>query len=488
MQSQLPNIHDRSLQYGDNPFYVPDEYEIYKLKEKSKQARSEERIKFSKLKIQDKSKKQKGFFTMRTLDRLGSEETSIDKEEQEKINIVEAANSALKNRVRQREPMHQFLEKKRDMLLFQMLIDQKREMIDEYEKLTRSHRKGLEQSEQLIDEDIEMFNKFLEVNNNSSREAIKEAENETRLKQEKTNEIKLLLEHRTELLTKNQQKVDNLEDLIKYKRFLDRIIPKEFQKKNRKEKNKDKNKGNPKENYISSDLQKILEDSEDEFDTYFQDPQQLVDIFSQLEERNLFLIANTKEREQMVEELRAKVDLKRKQLEDKKQNAIQNKLDLEKQIITVNDQIKVLKSIKNDNEGFESLHNLEIMISRIYKTDINPEPRKDMTGLEMLRETERKLEQYILEIKRYRQIAPDIVLDKEKGCIRVKKDKMKQEKQEQDQIEMQKKQQEQQKEIIIQKRFGRPIMIRSWPPKEEKEEQIVTEISEEEKERLKYFT
>ncbi|CAD8146174.1 unnamed protein product [Paramecium pentaurelia] len=485
MQPQLPKIHDRSLQYGDNPFYVPDEYEIYKLKEKSKQARSEERIKFSKLKIQDKSKKQKGFFTVRTIDRLESEETSFDQEEQEKKNIVENANNALKNRIRQREPMYQFLEKKKEMLLFSMLIDQKRGMIDEYEKLTRLHRKGLEQSEQLIDEDIEMFNKFLETNNNSSRDAIKEAENETRLKQEKTNEIKLLQEHRTELMTKNQQKVDNLEDLIKYKKFLDRITPKEQQKNKRKEKIKIKNKNNPQDNLISSDLQKILDDSDDEFDSYFKDPQQLFDIFQQLEERNLFLIANTKEREQMVEELRSKVDLKKKELEDKKQNAIQNKFDLERQIISVNDQIKTLKSIKNDNEGFESLRNLEMMISRMYKSDLNPEPRKDMSGLEMLRETERKLEQYILEIKRYRQIAPDLVLDKEKGCIRMKKDKMKQEKQEQDLIEMQKKQQEQQKEIIIQKRFGRPIMIRSWPPKEEKEEQVVTEISEEEKERLK---
>jgi hypothetical protein len=42
--------------------------------------------------------------------------------------------------------------------------------------------------------------------------------------------------------------------------------------------------------------------------------------------------------------------------------------------------------------------------------------------------------------------------------------------------------------MIVHKRTGRPIMIRSWPPKEEKEEQVVSDISEEEKERLKFFT
>lgn len=32
------------------------------------------------------------------------------------------------------------------------------------------------------------------------------------------------------------------------------------------------------------------------------------------------------------------------------------------------------------------------MISRMYRADINPEPRKDLSGLEMLKETEIKLE------------------------------------------------------------------------------------------------
>ena len=63
-----------------------------------------------------------------------------------------------------------------------MLIDHKRGMIDEFEKLNRLHHKGLEMSEQVIDEDVELFNKFLEANKNSSRDAIKEAEKETKLK------------------------------------------------------------------------------------------------------------------------------------------------------------------------------------------------------------------------------------------------------------------------------------------------------------------
>jgi hypothetical protein len=48
------------------------------------------------------------------------------------------------------------------------------------------------------------------------------------LKQERANEIKTLYEHKADLMTKNAQKIENLDDLWKYKKFLDRITPKEF--------------------------------------------------------------------------------------------------------------------------------------------------------------------------------------------------------------------------------------------------------------------
>jgi hypothetical protein len=39
--------------------------------------------------------------------------------------------------------MHDFVSKKRETLLFQMLIDHKREKINEFEELTKLHKKGL---------------------------------------------------------------------------------------------------------------------------------------------------------------------------------------------------------------------------------------------------------------------------------------------------------------------------------------------------------
>lgn len=109
-----------------------------------------------------------------------------------------------------------------------MLIDHKKNQINEFEELTRLHKKGLEKSETMLEEDIEAFNKFLEENKNNSRQAIKAAEEETKKKQEKQFEIKQLNELRSDLQTKISQKAENLDELWGYKKFLDRITPKEF--------------------------------------------------------------------------------------------------------------------------------------------------------------------------------------------------------------------------------------------------------------------
>ena len=63
----------------------------------------------------------------------------------------------------------------------------------------------------MLEEDLELFNKFLEENKNNSRAAIKAAEDETKLKQEKINKIKELIEFKADLMTKNAQRIESLE-------------------------------------------------------------------------------------------------------------------------------------------------------------------------------------------------------------------------------------------------------------------------------------
>ena len=121
-----------------------------------------------------------------------------------------------------------------------------------------------------------------------------------------------------------------------------------------------------------------------------------------MEEKNLFLIANTKEREQLVEELKSKFDHKKKHLEDKKLASQINKAELNKNIDQINEQIKQLKQIKSDGEAQEQLKQLENNVTKIYKNDIFPEKSnemRNMSGIEMLKEIERRLESYLKDLK-----------------------------------------------------------------------------------------
>lgn len=143
---------------------------------------------------------------------------------------------AIKNKVRQKEPMHKFIEKKREMFLFQMLIDHKREQINQFEELTRLQERGLQKAELMLEEDLEAFNQYLDTNKSKSRSSIKKADDATRSKNEKINEIKSENEKMSDMATKNATKIEKLRKLWTYKDFLDKITPKEFVESQKKKK------------------------------------------------------------------------------------------------------------------------------------------------------------------------------------------------------------------------------------------------------------
>lgn len=69
--------------------------------------------------------------------------------------------------------------------------------------MTRLHERGLQKAEELLEEDLEKFNMFLNDNKNKCRETIKEAEEETQKKQIKIQIIKQKNEQKADLFTKN---------------------------------------------------------------------------------------------------------------------------------------------------------------------------------------------------------------------------------------------------------------------------------------------
>lgn len=87
------------------------------------------------------------------------------------------------------------------------------------------------------------------------------------------------------------------------------------------------------DNYkLDKELIELLEDSDEEFEMFFQTPDQIEKYFESLEERSLFLISNTKEIEQMFENIRHNYDETKKKLNEQVSIKKKVKADLEKNV------------------------------------------------------------------------------------------------------------------------------------------------------------
>lgn len=95
---------------------------------------------------------------------------------------MDAAKIAIKNRIKDKETMFDFILKKREMFLFQMMINCKREQINNFEDKVKLKQLGLVNNEKILERDLEYFNEYLEQNKNRARNAMKTAEDEMKLK------------------------------------------------------------------------------------------------------------------------------------------------------------------------------------------------------------------------------------------------------------------------------------------------------------------
>ena len=149
------------------------------------------------------------------------------------------------------------------------------------------------------------------------------------------------------------------------------------------------------------------EDCDDEEAMYFTAPQQLLDLFSQLEERNLFLIQNVQETEEAVEEMRARyADMEADM--DAKQAVLQQNIDemnrkIEKEREKT-DALRVRKElmgIVGDVQGVDAervVDGLREQVRAVYrKCGFDADTQTDT--LDMLRDVEGWLEHLLDEMK-----------------------------------------------------------------------------------------
>lgn len=489
-----------------NPFVLPKD-DLFTLRENEKIEREEARQMMRSMTLWDKTKtKTQPTVTHRALSKTapGQEVPSVPKPDR-----------MFHGRRREKENMTDLISKKREMFLMQMSLDTKKQEILKLEEKAAMKEDALRKSEMMLEEDAMRFDTFLKENDKKAHEALKRADDETKQKQEKVAEIKKLNQAISKVENEIAKYEEQLSACIKYKQFLDMLTPPEHLEKVKKKKEEarkqrelakhaaggstssrvkaavkrraskvtDNGKSEPNSDEEDSDA------ASDSDDMYFKKPEQLLQIFTQLEERNLFLIQNVQETEEALEELKQKYKETELQMEEGTQKLAQKIADLTNQIKMEEEKASALK--KRTRASAVAGHQQELLQSlndKVRSVYLSCGFDKSQTDtVDMLREIENYLE-YLL--NKIASMDPVKVAEAEKRKENERRNRVreakKEEKKRQYEERLAKSTARANAEVV--KRTGKPIMHRSAPVRKKKKREETQERDEEAEDYIRFFT
>lgn len=534
-----------------NPFKMPPDSDIFLLRDKERQRKKQERIRQRNLRVHEKTTyaSRVNFRTAAMIHPAESE--SEEEEESDKAVAVkddpQFTIAVTRDRHVEKESLAEYIAKKREMFLVQYSLGVKRDEMRKLEEIAQAEEKKLELAEQYLEEDAAMFDEFLKENDKNSVEAIKIAEQEAKLKMEKVNEIKKINAQMVGIKSEISKHEDTLKEYQLYRSFLESLIPVEIQEERKKEKQNRKEekkiekdptgrmsistessdkptsstsrekspfaakksikgksagsvsttsaKGKP----TSSDDQKgqdtsEVEESDEELDLYFTDYQQLLDIFSELEEQNLSLIQNSQETEEALEEMKHTIK--------------QTKVKMEKETKTLKDQIDKLQAqiqkeetkaadlkikaklfnygeFKADDDQEQHLAELNKKVEDVYRNCIG-DNEANISTLQMLTNIENRLEELFETIE---TMPADKVEAAERAKEKERRLKMREEKMEQMRLHQEERVRRalERAQAEPKKKTGRKLVFRSEPPQLKKKEDEGADQATREEEELAYY-
>uniref|UniRef100_A0A087XJH7 DUF4200 domain-containing protein n=1 Tax=Poecilia formosa TaxID=48698 RepID=A0A087XJH7_POEFO len=423
-----------------SPYKVPNNKTVFALTAEETANRREEMRKFLALPIEEKAT-----HAARALAKLKNELVGELEEEGEEENLnqqqqscnvfwclgpkITTSFSLAEEKKLTKESRHELLLMERQQAVLELSLMTKRSEILKMEKAVAKEERKLKQFEKLIERDNQKFEEFLRENERKSVEARALFEREEKSKQEKNAVIKKLTAEMRTIQSELEKYEDALTDYLKYKDFLFRLSPPEWQdeKKSKDSKAKtssEKNDGQevePTETGLerklppvratrlssaqSDTLQEHLhtllticplcytpghlnlfifsiyfrkktcspdsDSLEDKPELYFTDPQQLLDLMSELTEQNLSLIQNSARVGEALEKLRQTVDTTRRKINEEEKIALQikelnQKLDKEKARGTKLEQMVQLHVSLSSQDQDEMLDALDEKVTEVY--------------------------------------------------------------------------------------------------------------------------
>jgi len=548
----MSSINDTRIDTDEiNPFKISkDDLNVAGLREKERQRRVQAREQSRKLKIWEKGRgnvaESGRGLNIKKLIAEGEENCNLNPKESKANRVLDKLSRvATGDRVEGKEMITDFIAKKREMFLLQMSIDIKKEEIRKLEERARLKEDAFNRSEQMLEEDAIRFDAFLKENDKKAQDAIRQFEKETKKKMEKIQEIKRLNQQIQIVQANIGKHTEALEECLKYKEFLDQLTPPEWfekqknikrerqvaRRKRRIEKrveewkkeqkrkldeleakleaDRPKTGGRNRRNKREKELAEAtvaqvktasppdfedepLTSSDEETPMYFECPQQLLEIFSALEEENLFLIQNTQETEQALEEVKQKFQDAKSKMEEKTASLDQNVNDLRRNIESESAKTALLKQRAGLTSGELQkrdetwLITLGEKVKEVYQEcgfgDVGSSP----TTLFMLSDIEARMEELLARIE---GIPEDYIkkAEKEKGKKRRELKRLQQ-------LAAQQKTQEERNRKALErsmqppkKRTSRQVMFRSQPIREKVREEK-KEITQEELDEIRHLT
>ncbi|KAJ1550866.1 Cilia- and flagella-associated protein 100, partial [Nowakowskiella sp. JEL0078] len=499
---------------------MPSDIEVFAMREEERKMKKEAKEQMKTLSIYEKSisHKRKNFKAL-----LAEEEDDVEfyenlkKRDSDKILINQQARA---DRHFGKENLHDFIAKKREMFLVQYALGVKREEMRKLEEIAQAEEQKLLNDEKALEEDAAKFDAFLKENDKNSVEAIKKAEHETKAKLEKIQEIKKLNINIMVIRSEMSKNEDQLRDLQRYRLFLDKLTPKEFFEKNQKENTKvvveiKTHTNQPSASFRAHQMQQTKvgkvkhfaefvdteEDNDDEsierefwededddmavLAMFFNTPQQLLDLFAELEENNLALIQNCQETEETLEELKTRIVDTETRMEKETQILKQQIESLNVAIQREDEKSRMLeeraKIFSSGLVGAESqeqlLDDLNHKVKEVYRKCIGDNDA-NLGTLQMLTNIENRLEGLFEMIE---MMPSDKVEQAEKMKDKERRQRLREEKMDAQRVLQEERVQRalERARAPVKKQVGKFVVFRSAPPQRQKKRTTDTKKKEE---------
>ncbi|XP_020619438.1 cilia- and flagella-associated protein 100-like [Orbicella faveolata] len=499
-----------------NPFTVPHDNDVFMLRDKERQRKKQERVQQRSLKVHEKttytSRVNAKTAAMRKIADEGDDEFVEEEKKKEKDGVIAVKDdpqftlAITRDRHVEKENLADFISKKREMFLVQYSLGVKRDEMRKLEEIAQAEEKKLELAEQYLEEDAAMFDEFLKENDKNSVEAIKIAEAETKLKLEKVAEIKKINAQMMAIKSEISKNEDTLKEYMLYKQFLDSLTPQEWRDDKRKAKEEKKREKQREKSSLtkkrisihtsdrtSSRASRKDSRTSSEPDLYFGDPQQLLDIFAELEEQNLSLIQNSQETEEALEELRQTIKQTQERM-NRETEILKGQIDFLNDAI--NREEERAKELEMKSKMFsygefkaedqeKMLQMLNKKVEEVYRNCIG-DNEANISTLQMLTNIENRLEELFEQIE---VMPPDRVEMAEKAKEKERRMRLREEKMEQQRIHQEDRVRRalERAQAEPKKKTGKPLMFRSEPPQTRRKQQDADKKQDKEEEELKYF-